>query len=81
MGVRIMTEIAQRLRTELAVLDSVDRADLAYFLLESLDENVDSFAEVASDAELDRRIADIESGNVKGIACDEVLSELREMFP
>ncbi len=76
-----MTEIAERLRTELAVLDSEDRADLAYFLLQSLDEEVDPSIEVAWDAELDRRIADIESGNVKGIACDEVLSELREMFP
>lgn len=76
-----MTEIAERLRTELAVLDSEDRADLAYFLLQSLDEEVDPSIEVAWDAELDRRIADIENGSVKGIACDEVLSELREMFP
>ena len=76
-----MTEIAERLRTELAVLDSEDRADLAYFLLQSLDAEVDLNVEVAWDAELDRRIADIESGNVKGITCDEVLSELREMFP
>lgn len=75
-----MTETAQRLRTELAVLDSEDRADLAYFLLQSLDAEVDPNVEVAWDAELDRRIADIESGNVKGITCDEVLSELREMF-
>lgn len=76
-----MTETAQLLRTELAQLNSEDRADLAYYLLESLDEKVDPNVEVAWDAELDRRIAEIESGNVKGIACDEVLSELREMFP
>lgn len=81
MEVRIMTEVVQRLRTELAVLDPEDRADLAYFLLQSLDEEVDPNVEAAWDAELDQRIADIESGEVKGITCDEVLSELREMFP
>ena len=76
-----MTETAQRLRTELATLDSDDRADLAYFLLQSLDEEVDPNVEAEWDAELDRRIADIESGKLQGIPGDEVMAELREMFP
>ena len=76
-----MTETAQRLRSELATLDSDDRADLAYYLLQSLDEEVDPNVEAEWDAELDRRIADIESGKLQGIPGDEVMAELREMFP
>lgn len=63
------------------MLDFEDRVNLACFVLQSHDEDFDSTFTAEWNAELDRRIADIESGNVKGIACDEVLSELREMFP
>lgn len=76
-----MTETAQKLRAELATLDSEDRADLAYFLLQSLDEDVDPNVAAEWDAELDRRITDIESGKLQGISGDEVMAELREMFP
>ena len=75
-----MTETAQRLRTELATLNSEDRADLACFLLESLNEESDANCEAELDTELDRRIAEIESGNLQGIPGDEVMAELREMF-
>lgn len=49
-----MSGIALEWKTELATLSVRDRAELAYFLLESLGDNAD--AEAAWDAELQPRI-------------------------
>jgi hypothetical protein len=54
-----MTETAEKLKVELSRLSMQDRAELAYFLIHSLDEDVDDDAEIAWDAELERRMQEI----------------------
>ena len=73
-----MTEIAERLKSELTQLPSQDRAELAHFLIESLDEEADSDAETAWDAELMRRADEVAKGTAIGEPADKVLAELRE---
>jgi hypothetical protein len=50
-----MTEITEKLKIELSQLSIQDRAELAYFLIHSLEESV----EVAWDKELTRRLDEI----------------------
>jgi putative addiction module component (TIGR02574 family) len=63
----------------LASLTIEERADLAYFLISSLDEAVESDADAAWDAELSQRTADIESGKAVGKPAAQVFSKLREL--
>ena len=46
-----MTEIAEKLKSQLSQLSIQERAELAHFLIHSLDEGVDADAEAAWDAE------------------------------
>ncbi len=73
-----MTETAERLKSELSQLSPQDRAELAQFLIESLDQGADPDAEAAWDAELSRRMEEIRTGKAVGEPADKVLSELRE---
>lgn len=74
-----MTLAAEQLKPQLANLPEGDRAELASFLLESLHDQ--EAAESAWDAELERRLKEIESGAVVGIPAEEVFAELRKDFP
>lgn len=81
-----MIPTVEQLKTTLAGLPTADRAELAHYLLVSLDEQADSDAPQASDmaewrAELDRRVAEIHSGKAVGIPLETVVAELREHFP
>ncbi len=71
---------AEKLRTALASLSNADRAELAHFLISSLDQGSDSDAEEAWDVELARRVAEIDSGQVAGEPADKVFSELRKKY-
>ena len=73
-----MTEIAERLREELLRLPSEDRAELAYCLIRSLDNDADTKVEVDWEAELDRRWQEMENGQVAGESADSVLAGLRK---
>jgi putative addiction module component (TIGR02574 family) len=75
-----MTEIAERLRVELSQLSLRDRAELAYFLIHSLDEAVDDDAETAWETELTGRMQEITSGTAAGETFSKVFSELREKY-
>ena len=57
--VKNMTEIAEKLKVELSQLSIQDRAELAYFLIHSLEESIDDDVEVAWDRELTRRLDEI----------------------
>ena len=59
-----MTETMQQLKGQLERLPSQERAELAHFLLCSLEQEVDADADTAWEAELARRVADIQSGKV-----------------
>ena len=65
------------MRTELATLTEAERADLARFLIQSLDSESDKDAEAAWDAVLERRAGEIKSGRESGESADKVFSELR----
>ncbi|NJO41332.1 MAG: addiction module protein [Cyanobacteria bacterium CRU_2_1] len=54
-----MPETVEKLRLELSQLSMQERAELAYFLIHSLDEAVDDDVETAWDAELIRRMKEI----------------------
>ena len=55
-----------------------ERAELAHFLMHSLDEDVDTDAEAAWDAELARRMEEIRSAKAVGEPADKVFAELRK---
>ena len=48
---------------------------------DSFDETPDPAAESAWTQELERRLADFESGRVKGVPAEEVFAKLREKYP
>ena len=75
-----MTETAEKLKIELSQLSMQDRAELAYFLIHSLDEDVDDDAEIAWDAELERRMQEITNGTALSEPCSKVFAELREKY-
>jgi putative addiction module component (TIGR02574 family) len=75
-----MTQTAERLKSELAQLSVRERAELAYFLLHSLDETVDTEAEAAWDEELAERMAEIKSGMATGEPAEKVFNELRRKY-
>ncbi len=75
-----MTEITEKLKSQLSQLSTRERADLAYFLIHSLDEESDKESEAAWDAELACRMEEIRSGKATGEPADKVLADLREKY-
>jgi putative addiction module component (TIGR02574 family) len=75
-----MTEAAEKLKAQLSQLSMQERAELAHFLIHSLDEGVDADAEAAWDAELVRRMEEIRSGKTVGEPADKVFAELRKKY-
>ncbi len=57
-------------------LDERDRATLAGLLIESLEEEPDEDLEAAWRAEIERRVAELESGEVKAVPWEEVKARL-----
>lgn len=75
-----MTETAEKLRAEILHLPTQDRAELAYCLLQSLDDEHDVETSVAWDVELERRWQEMESGEVPGEPAESVFAELRKKY-
>ena len=75
-----MTKLAQELKQQLSSLPVEDRADLAYFLLHSLDTEEDVDWEAAWLNEIENRRAEIRNGTVKGEPAAEVFAELRKKY-
>jgi putative addiction module component (TIGR02574 family) len=76
-----MTDTASKLKAELLNLASEDRAELAYILIRSLEEEPDTGVQAAWEAELERRWQEMESGNVAGVPAEEAFAELRKKYP
>ena len=76
-----MTQIAERLRDELLRLPSEDRAELAYCLIRSLDDDDDLEAQTAWEVELERRWSEMESGESAGELAENVIDRLRKKYP
>ncbi len=75
-----MTATLQDLKDASAALPSPQRAELAHFLLQSLETEEDGWAEAWRE-ELSRRLQDIRSGQLVGVPAEEVLNRLRERYP
>jgi putative addiction module component (TIGR02574 family) len=74
-----MSKTAEKMKTKLAGLSVKDRAELAYYLLHTLDDDEsESAVQKAWEMELDRRWAQIESGEAKGILAAEAIGKARE---
>jgi putative addiction module component (TIGR02574 family) len=72
-----MSSTVEKLRSEASSLSTGERAELAHFLIQSLEQGTDDDAEKSWDTELDRRVAEIHSGSAAGIRADEVFRKLR----
>lgn len=75
-----MNSIAERIKSQLSVLSPKERAELAHFLIVSLDSKADKDAELAWDAELERRAEQIRIGVAKGEPAEKVFAELRAKY-
>ena len=75
-----MASIIDEITLKARALPAEDRARLAEELLSTLQENPDPEIEAAWDAEIRRRLADIDSGNAKLIPAAEVFAEVRRML-
>ena len=67
----------EKVRSEALRLTEAERADLAHSLVVSLDGPADKDAEAAWDAEILRRLAEIESGTAELIDRDELRRRMR----
>jgi putative addiction module component (TIGR02574 family) len=75
-----MTALAEKIKPQFAGLSTADRAELARFLLESLDEPADPAAGQSWEAELKRRADEIHNGTAEGRPVDEALADLRKRY-
>lgn len=79
-----MTEAAEKLKTDLLALTPEDRAELTQFLLALDEEGEPGLTQEQWDeawsAEINRRLADLDSGKVKGVPGEEVMERLRRKF-
>ena len=76
-----MSDHLDALKAQLGALTPKERAELAHFLIRSLDEEEDSGAEDAWDAVLRRRAAEVRSGLAQGKSARQVFADLRQKYP
>jgi putative addiction module component (TIGR02574 family) len=72
-----MSDTLAELKQKASQLSEVDRADLALSLIESLDGPADPDVEEAWRVEIERRIGQIDRGEVHLVPGDEVFAKLR----
>ena len=71
-----MTEEAAKLLQKALALPVTERAELAGSLIESLDSAEDDSVAAAWDAEIARRMAELDSGKVKPVTLDQARRRL-----
>jgi putative addiction module component (TIGR02574 family) len=72
-----MTDLAEKLKSQLLQLAETDRAELAYHLLRSLGDEGEDDVRAAWEIELEQRWQEMESGSVRGIPAEEVLAKMQ----
>ncbi len=75
-----MSSLVEELSARAKTLPAEDRARLAEELLDSLEGEPDVEAEAAWEREIERRVAEIESGAVTLITSEDVHAEARRLF-
>jgi putative addiction module component (TIGR02574 family) len=80
---KMSSQTIERLKAELTELEKSERAEIARFLLSSLDDDdkADPDLEIAWDAELARRYEEIQQGVAIGEPAEKVFAELRKKYP
>ncbi len=76
-----MSEAMESLKSQVTALSSRDRAELAHFLIGTLDAESEDDVDAEWRAEVDRRLQGDRSGNSSGKPADQVFAELRARFP
>jgi len=71
-----MIETVEEIKSKLSELPSRDRAELAHFLIDSLDQEMEPDSDATWDIELARRAQEIKSGKAAGEPAGKVFSEL-----
>jgi putative addiction module component (TIGR02574 family) len=66
------------IKDQLRSLSAAERADLAHFLIGSLDEAGEPNAPTLWDRELEKRVSEIDSGTATGAPAVEVFRAIRE---
>jgi putative addiction module component (TIGR02574 family) len=74
-----MPTTVQKPKDQLKKLPFPQRAEIASFLIESLDQEDEGW-EAAWDKELARRVKEIKAGRARGIPADDVFAKLREKY-
>ena len=72
-----MSNMLAELKEKAAQLSEAERAELALALIESLDGPAETGVEEACRVEIERRVAQVERGEVQLIPGDEVFERLR----
>ena len=75
-----MSPVAEQLKSTLAALPQEERAELAHFLIESLDGGSDANVDEAWSTEIISRLDDITSGRDTGVDADTVIARARAML-
>jgi putative addiction module component (TIGR02574 family) len=75
-----MAQPMKQLKSRLEHLSAKDKAELACFLLGSLEPEDDGVT-AAWDLEITRRVEEIRSGRASGTSAEEVFAELRLEYP
>ena len=75
-----MTTLVDELSARAKTLSVQDRARLAEELLASLDQEPDSEVDAAWDREIQRRVAEVESGTVALVSSEDVHAEARRLI-
>ena len=73
-----MPDLVAELSERAQVLPPEDRARLAEELLASLEETPSAEVDAAWDAEIQRRIAEVEAGTAKLVPAEEVFARVRQ---
>ena len=72
-----MSDLVTTLSQQAQTLHSADRARLAEMLLDSIHQGVDSEVESAWDAEILRRLDEVDQGTAKLIAAEDAFAQVR----
>lgn len=75
-----MHPTVHQLKATLAELPADDRAEIAYYLLATMEPS-DADAQALWHEELGRRLDDARSGRDAGIAAEDAVERLRKQFP
>jgi putative addiction module component (TIGR02574 family) len=75
-----MSTTIDRLKSELTTLSDEERAELAHFLIQTLDGEPEAQVEEAWEAEVMRRIDEIKAGTAQGKLAEQLFAELKAKY-